>query len=57
MTYTLGVLPDDPSRERIVIDVMANPAGFGSQVGFCLDVVKVDLGTEMRCDGDSYLWV
>ena len=55
MTYSLGPLPDDPTHERVLIDVTDNPNGKGNQVMFCLDVVTVpDEGVQIRCDGPAW---
>jgi hypothetical protein len=55
MTYSLGPLSDDPTQERILLEVIENPAGYGVQVQFCLDVVTVpNEGVEINCDGMAW---
>ena len=55
MTYTLGLLPGDPTQERVLIDVTCNPAGWGAQVMYCLDVVTVpNEGVSIVCDGQAW---
>ena len=54
MTYTLGPLPDDPSQERILLEVIRNPRGRHETVKYCIDVATVTPGTEVRCDGEAW---
>jgi len=56
MTYSLGLLPDDPTQERILLDVIDNPHGRGEQVMFCIDVATVTPGTDVCCDGSAWLY-
>lgn len=56
MTYSLGPLPDDPSQERILLEVIDNPHGRHQQVMFCIDVASVTPDTEVRCDGSPWLF-
>jgi hypothetical protein len=54
MTYSLGTLPDDPTQERILLEVIENPHNPFGQVMFCLDVATVTTGTEMACEGNPW---
>ena len=56
MTYSLGLLPDDPTQERILLDVIHNPYGWAEQVMFCVDVATVTPGTDVCCDGSGWFY-
>ena len=56
MTRSLGLLPADPTQERILLEVISNPHGVAEQVMFCIDVATVTPGTEFCCDGDAWLY-
>ena len=56
MTYSLGPLPDDPTQERILLEVIDNPHGRNEQVMFCIDVASVTPGTDIRCDGGAWFF-
>jgi hypothetical protein len=56
MTYSLGLLPDDPTQERILLEVIDNPNCTGEQVMFCIDAATVTPGTDVRCDGSGWFY-
>ena len=56
MTYSLGPLPDDPTQERILLEVIENPHGSYEQVMFCIDAATVTHGTDVRCDGNDWFF-
>ncbi|MEN9767814.1 MAG: hypothetical protein RLZZ32_1774 [Cyanobacteriota bacterium] len=55
MTYTLGPLPDDPTQERVLVEVIENPNRQDLQVRYGLDVITVpNEGTQINCDGPAW---
>ena len=56
MTYSLGLLTDDPTQERILLEVIDNPCGLAEQVMFCVDVATVTPGTDVCCDGSGWFY-
>lgn len=56
MTYSLGVLPDDPSQERVLVEVIENPNWMDRQVRYCLDAITVpNEGVAIRCEGPAWM--